>query len=63
MTMINKLESLQKKCIKWILSEEHYNYNAYDIYLRKCQQVRLLPLVKRFDFIMISFYSIKLYTS
>ena len=50
MTMINKLESLQKQCIKWILSEEYYKYGAHDIYLRKCLQVRLLPLVKRFDF-------------
>ena len=50
LTMMNKLENLQKQCIKWILSEEYYNYSTYDIYLRKCQQVRLLPLVNRFDF-------------
>ena len=49
-TMMNKMESLQKKCIKWILSEDFYNYGTYAVYLRKCHQVRLLPLVKRFDY-------------
>ena len=48
-TMINKLESLQKSCIKWILSEDYINYNSYDIYIQKCRQVNLLPLVKRFE--------------
>ena len=58
-TMINKLENLQKQCIKWILSEEYYSYSAYDVYLRKCRQVRLLPLVKRFDFNdLVLFYKI-----
>ena len=48
--MIDKLENLQKRCIKWILSEECLRYNNYNTYIRKCQQVRLLPLSKRFDF-------------
>ena len=47
--MMNKLENLQKKCIKWILSEEYFSYSTYDLYLHKCRQVRLLPLAKRFD--------------
>ena len=42
-TMIDKLESLQKKCIKWILSEEFLSYTSYDVYLGKCRQVRILP--------------------
>ena len=49
-TMINKLESLQKRCIKWILSEEFYSYGCSEVYMGKCCQVRILPLVKRFDF-------------
>ena len=48
--MMSKMESLQKKCIKWVLSEEFFNYGTYTVYLRKCHQVRLLPLVKRFDY-------------
>ena len=48
-TMLNKLESLQKSCVKWILSEDYIRYNSYDIYIQKCRQVNLLPLSKRFE--------------
>ena len=48
-TMLDKLESFQKLCIKWILSEEYIRYNSYIIYIQKCRQVNLLPLAKRFD--------------
>ena len=47
--MTNKLESLQKNCIKWILSEEFLSYSSLDIYIQKCLQVNLLPLAKRFE--------------
>ena len=57
--MINKLESLQKQCIKWILSEEFYSYTSNEVYLRKCREVRILPLVKRFDYNdLVLFYKI-----
>ena len=49
-TMIDKLENFQKKCIKWILSEESRHYSTPEIYVRKCRQTRLLPLNKRFEF-------------
>ena len=49
-TMIGKLENLQKRCIKWILSEECLRYHDYGTYIQKCRQVRILPLSKRFDF-------------
>ena len=48
-TMLNKLEGLQKRCVKWILSEEYLKYNSYITYIQKCRQVNLLPLTKRFD--------------
>ena len=48
-TMLNKLESLQKSCIKWILSEDFIKYNSYNTYVHKCRQVNLLPLAKRFE--------------
>lgn len=47
--MIQKLESLQKRCIKWILSKENISYNSPFTYIQKCYQVNLLPLSKRFD--------------
>ena len=47
-TLSNKLESLQKRAIKWILSEENCSYSP-DVYKRKCQQVDILPLSSKFD--------------
>ena len=49
-TMLSKFESFQKKCIKWILSEEPLHYYSHETYLLKCRQARVLPLEKRFDF-------------
>ena len=48
-TMLNKFEGLQKRCVKWILSEEYLKYSSYVTYIQKCRQVDLLPLAKRFD--------------
>ena len=48
-TMLQKLETLQKRCIKWILSEENISYHSYISYVKKCRQVDLLPLSSRFD--------------
>ena len=48
-TMINKFENFQKKCIKWILSELELFYSN-EVYLRKCMQVNILPLLYRFMF-------------
>lgn len=48
-SMLNKLESLQKRCIKWILSEEYIRYNSHVVYMQKCRQVNLLPISFRFD--------------
>ena len=47
-TMILKFESFQKKCIKWILSEEEFSYSQVEVYIRKCKQVNILPLRQRF---------------
>ena len=47
-TMILKFESFQKKCIKWILTEEELSYSQVEVYIRKCKQVNILPLRQRF---------------
>ncbi len=47
-SLCDKLESLQKRAIKWILSEEAYSYPP-DIYIKKCKQVDILPLSQKFD--------------
>ena len=48
-TNLEKFDSFQKKCIKWILSEEEYSYHSQSCYYRKCRQANILPLSKRFD--------------
>ena len=47
-SMIERLDNFQKKCIKWILSEEELSYESHDAYVRKCRQVNILPLSHRF---------------
>ena len=47
--MSDKLENIQKKGIKWILFEENRSYSDAFVYLKKCIEVKLLPLSSRFD--------------
>ena len=37
-TMLSKFEALQKRCVKWILSEENIRYNTFITYILKCRQ-------------------------
>ena len=42
---MNKLEALQKKCIKWILDEELRSYSSHEgPYYAKCKELDLLPI-------------------
>ena len=43
-TMMQRFESFQKRCIKWILSEEYLRYNTNAVYVQKCRLVNLLPM-------------------
>ena len=45
-TMFETMESIQKRCIKWILREESESYTP-DMYLIKCRQLKILPLKYR----------------
>ena len=42
-TTVDKLESIQKRGIKWILNEEYNSYSNLD-YLLRCKQLNILPL-------------------
>ena len=46
-TIIDRFESLQKRCIKWILNEQFCHYSP-DVYFQKCKQLDLLPIQFRF---------------
>ena len=47
--MNKRFETFQKKCIKWIFSEDELSYSGNDhMYIRKCRQVDILPMAQRF---------------
>ena len=52
-TVVNRLENLQKRAVKWILGDESsgvsYSSN-YHLYLIHCKQLEILPIKFRFDF-------------
>ena len=45
-TMFETMESVQKRCVKWILQEELDSYTPY-MYFLKCKQLNILPLRSR----------------
>ena len=45
-TMVEKLESLQKRCLKWILKEEFHSYSP-ELYYNRCRELDILPLQYR----------------
>ena len=46
-TQINKLERIQRRAVKWILSEEDHSYNDVE-YLMRLRDLDLFPLRERF---------------
>jgi hypothetical protein len=46
---LNKLESIQRKSIKWILGEDYQHYSEITYYLR-CKELDLLPIKYRLVF-------------
>ena len=47
--LINKIERVQSRAIKWILSEQNATYTSIE-YLKKCKTLDLLPIRSRLDF-------------
>ena len=45
-----RFENIQKRAIKWFLSEEHTSYGCHARYLLKCVHVNLLPMGQIFYF-------------
>ena len=43
---VTKLESLQKRSIKWILGEEYCSYSSLDYFIR-CRKLQVLPLKQK----------------
>ena len=55
-TVLGRLEGLQKRAIKWILSEENLSYSSFTTYIQKCRQLKIMPLSFRFDFLDLMFF-------
>ena len=51
-TLYNKIERVQVRAVKWILSEQSATYSS-SIYFKKCKELDLLPLRVRLDFFAI----------
>ena len=50
-TVISRLESIQKRAIKWINEEFGWSYSSNDLlYHAHCKQLNILPIRYRFDF-------------
>lgn len=47
-TMIIKLESVQRRAVKWILSELDHHYSDFE-YLKRLKDLEILPLKYKFD--------------
>ena len=48
-TQISRFESVQKSKIKWILNEEFISYLDNETYIKKCKEINILPISKKFD--------------
>ena len=56
-TVINKLESIQKRAFKWIRNNEYISYSGNDLlYYTHCKQLNILPIKFRFDFHDLKFF-------
>ncbi len=47
-SLMDKIEGIQKRAIKWIFSEEHASYGSHSVYIKKCKAANLLPMSERF---------------
>ena len=48
-TQISIFEFVQKNAIKWILNEEFISYSNNKTYRKKCKEINILPISKKFD--------------
>ena len=55
-TMIEKLESVQKRAFKWVLNKLYISLGDIKVYYQVCKQLNILPLSARFDLKDILFF-------
>ena len=47
---IEKLESIQKRALKWVINSLYTSFGDNRVYYRVCKQLNILPLSVRFDY-------------
>lgn len=55
-TAIQKLESIQKRSLKWILGDDAISYSSDILYHIHCKQMNILPIKYRFDLHDLTFF-------
>ena len=58
---VEKLESLQKRAIKWIRNDRGVSYSTDDLYYIHCKQLNILPIKFRFDYHDLKFFQSVVY--
>ena len=53
---VEKLESLQKRALKWIRDDMAVSYSTDDLYYIHCKQLNILPIKFRFDYRDLKFF-------
>ena len=55
-TTIERLESIQKRSLKWIFDDDTVSYSNTYLYHTHCKQLNILPIRYRFDFHDLKFF-------
>ncbi len=55
-TIIEKLESLQKRALKWIRNDRDVSYSTNELYYIHYKQLNILPIKFRFDYHDLKFF-------
>ena len=55
-SVIDKLETIQKRAFKWILNDEYVSYSSSGLYYVHCKQLNILPIKYRFDYHDLKFF-------
>ena len=49
-SLMRKVEGIQKRALKWVFGEENISYSCQSVYWKKCKEINVLPMWYRFNF-------------
>ena len=53
---VDRLESIQKRALKWVLNDPNVSYSSNSLYYVHCKQLNILPIKYRFDYHDLKFF-------